>query len=347
MKKFNRTTKIVISLSIGLIFLCIWLYIIDVEDFLAHISEINAFYLIPSIVFYLLSYFFRSLRLRWLLLKSKINISNFEDNKWTNNREKINVSIFKNYTYVLAGNFINYLIPIRAGEVAKSVFYKKYHNIRYADSLPSIFIDKLLDTFAILLILLLLPFTDIALTSTIKILIFSLTLIFLVGLSILTIVSMSKGLMIKILQNLFFFLPQKHVERINRFIKLFVEGLAIFKHNKRIFIPCILLTFIATLSDGMFFFMMFRAFAVSMSFIKILFGYTLIFLSYILPHPPAQIGSNELIMLLIFTVGFSLNENLVSAVMSLSHLLTATVIFITGSLSLLYSGNKIIDLFKK
>ncbi|MCL2063976.1 MAG: flippase-like domain-containing protein [Candidatus Cloacimonetes bacterium] len=342
-------SKIIFGLLVGIVFVLIWLNIIDMREIIGYISEINIYFLIPATIFYLLSYFFRSLRLRKLLL-CRDNLSNQNNDVKSEDKnlcQKLSIPIFKNYTYVLAGNFINYLIPIRAGEIAKSVFYKKNHNIRYSDSLPSIFIDKLLDTFVIFLVLLLIPFTKIVFTPTLNILIILLIIVFLIGISILTLAALSQQIIIKTLKKIFFFLPLKYKTKIHNFFELFVKGLAIFKHHKTLFIPCVVLTFVATFSDSFFFYMMFIAFNVSVSFTQILFGYTLIFLSYILPHPPAQIGSNELLMVLIFSVGFGFSENLISAIMSLSHLLTAVVIFITGSLSLVYAGNKLMDIFNK
>ena len=77
-----------------------------------------------------------------------------------------------------------------------------------------------------------------------------------------------------------------------------------------------------------------------------MFGYTLIYLSYVLPHPPAQIGSNELIMVLIFSVGMGLNKEMVSAVMSFSHLITGILIVISGLISVSFAGFKLLDFLK-
>lgn len=328
MKRLKNTVKILLSLIIGFILIIFWLKIIDFKELMTYISNINVSFVFPAIFFYLLSYFFRSERLRKLL------------------SHKHHIPVFKNFTYILSGNFINYLIPIRAGEIAKGLFYKKNHQVKWAESLPSVFIDKIFDTFAIFVVLLLIPFTSVVFSPYLNILLILLIIVFCLSISVLVLASISEKFVVRFLQKTFFFLPDKYKQKVYSFIHLFVEGIAIFKHHKIMFIPCILLTFSATLSDSVFFFLMFRAFGVDINFAKILFGYTLIFLSYILPHPPAQIGSNELIMILIFAIGFGLDENLVSAVMSFSHLITAIVIFITGTLSLAYAGIRLIDIIK-
>lgn len=323
-------TQIITTLSVilGIILIYIWLMLIDTEKVVGIISDFNKLFLFPAIVLYLSSYFIRSLRLKKLL------------------SYQADIPVFRNYAYVLAGNFLNYLIPLRAGELAKSFFYKKNHNIGYSSSLPAIFIDKIFDTFVILVVLVMVPFMAIVFDRYIKLLILLLICVFVIGLIILYLSSKSAGFIKKTLQVFFFFIPHKYKARFDNFIHLFVEGIAIFKHHKNLFTPSLILTFTATLTDSLYFFLMFSAFGIEISFFKVMFGYTLIFLSYVLPHPPAQIGSNELIMVLIFSLGFGYGKNEVSAVMLMSHFVTAVVIFITGWLSLTYTGLKLIDIFK-
>ncbi len=336
--------KTIFSLIIGTLLIVLWTKFIDLNELFYYLKQVKLLPVIPSIVFYLLSYFFRSERLRVLL------------------SHKARIPVFKNYTYILSGNFINYLIPIRAGEVAKGYFYKKNHNIKWAESLPSIFIDKFFDTFAIFIVLVLIPFIGITLSLYLKILLIAMIIVFMIGFFILFVASvrgkrdLSKSgkcffsrlyFFIKKLSGIFLIaLPLRYKDKLNEFMRIFLEGIAIFRNHKNFFLPCLLLTLCSTLTDSLFFYLMFRAFSVDINFVYILFGYTLIFLSYILPHPPAQIGSNEIIMVLIFAIGFGLDENLVSAVMSFSHIITAVVIFITGSLSLTYAGIKLIDFLK-
>lgn len=77
-----------------------------------------------------------------------------------------------------------------------------------------------------------------------------------------------------------------------------------------------------------------------------LFGYTLIYLSYILPQPPAQIGSNEFFMVLIFSIGLGFDKEMVSAVMAFSHVITAVLITIVGFIAFSVIGINITQSFK-
>jgi uncharacterized protein (TIRG00374 family) len=333
MKIFTKYLKVIISLLIGIILVLIWLRLVDIGNIIEHVTQVNTTLLIPAIFFYLLSYFFRSLRLRQLVLTIATSASEL-----INRKEPL--TVFKNYTYVLEGNFINYLIPIRAGDVIKGFLYKKNHHIRLGNSLPAIFVDKIFDTFAIFVVVILLPFAHVNMTWEIKFWVGLLLLVFFVGVLVITVTTLSERFMVRVMQKFFSFLPLKYKEKMDVFINLFVAGITLCRKKKRVYPPCIILTFISTLSDGLFFYLMFMAFGVEITFVQVLFGYTIIFLSYILPHPPGQIGFPEILMVLIFTYGMGFDRDLASAVMVLSHLITGLIIFITGTLSIIYTGMK-------
>jgi uncharacterized protein (TIRG00374 family) len=98
------------------------------------------------------------------------------------------------------------------------------------------------------------------------------------------------------------------------------------RQNARTLAPLVGYTAFAVLLDALYFSCVFRAFSMDVPFVMVLFGYTLISLSYILPTPPAQIGHNEAVMVLIFAVGFGLGRDEVTAVMILAHLMTGLIV---------------------
>ena len=326
----NTVIKIMIGLAIGLLLFIYWIRIIDFDQVLYYISIMKINWLIPALFFYMLAYFIRSLRLYTLKPPELLNSPR-------------PLTIFKNYTYVVAGNMVNYIIPLRAGELIKAYFYKKNHDIRWSASLPSIVVDKIFDMFALFLVLILIPITGVAFRNEIQYLIIIIALIFFICIVMLVLATFKEQLVIKILSKLFYLLPKKHNEKLTDFVHNFVLGISICTHKKKVFMPCFIYTFLAVITDSLFFYAMFTAFGVEIKFISVLLGYTLINLSYILPQPPAQIGSSEIIMLFVFTYGFSLDKNLMSSIMFTSHALTMIVIFITGYLSLLYGGFKLKD----
>src|SRR5579864_7576290 len=71
------------------------------------------------------------------------------------------ISTFKAIQLFLVGIFLNFLLPIRGGEVAKSLMLKRIANIPVSKSLPTVAMDKALDLMPALFIMVIVPFLGI------------------------------------------------------------------------------------------------------------------------------------------------------------------------------------------
>lgn len=318
---------LLIGILIGLVFIAIWLYFVDFGEMVAYLKKVRILYLVMAAILYILSYYIRAFR--WKILLSP----------------QIKISSVKTFLIWMAGNFLNYVVPIRAGELAKSYFLKKTDKIEISRTLPSVFIDKMFDSIAIFLVLALIPFLNVNISKPLLILIALLVGIVVVGALILVFAAIAQEKIVKIIHRFFFFVPEKYEKKFLDLVALFISGVGVFKHHLNLLLPVVGLTFLAVLIDSIYFSCIFLAFQESVNYFLILFGYTLIYLSYILPQPPAQIGSNELIMVVIFSVGLGLNKEMVSAVMAFAHVLTGILITGIGLMAFSYTGVKIFDRF--
>jgi uncharacterized membrane protein YbhN (UPF0104 family) len=82
----------------------------------------------------------------------------------------------------------------------------------------------------------------------------------------------------------------------------------------------------------------FRAVGVNASAPTVLYGYTFFNLAFILPTPPGQVGSNEVIGLLIFSGLFGLSRQGVGAMFLFSHPWTAVLMVVSGLVCLSAMG---------
>ncbi|MCK4957691.1 MAG: flippase-like domain-containing protein, partial [Candidatus Cloacimonetes bacterium] len=247
----------------------------------------------------------------------------------------------------MTGLLVNYLIPIRAGEVAKSFILKVRRNIPISSSLPTVFIDKISDLFPIVLIMILIPLTSIKLNSTLYIIIGLLFVIFIFLIAFLFFAVNHHQKALKILNFFLKFIPAKLRDKTTTFFENFVNGMSVMKNRRQDNILVYLLTLCAVFSEAIYIFAVFKSFGAEISFAKILFGYTLMNLTYILPTPPAQLGSNQFMWVLIFSFALGVDKNLTSAAVTFSHLLTSIWIFLIGAISLISLKIKITDLFPK
>jgi len=133
-------------------------------------------------------------------------------------------------------------------------------------------------------------------------------------------------------------LPSRVGSKLISYMEIFIRGLNILEHHWTILFSAVLLTAVGVALDGTYFYLLFRAFSVNYPFVLVLFGYTLINLSYAIPQPPAQLGSNEWMMIIIFSIGFGLTKESASAIMVFAHVLTALIMSILGIFSFSLSG---------
>ncbi|MFO7896002.1 MAG: lysylphosphatidylglycerol synthase transmembrane domain-containing protein [Candidatus Cloacimonadales bacterium] len=327
MKK--NSINLLLGIFLGIIFLLLWFKMIDWQEFASFFQQFDLWAVVLFSAFYVLAYFLRSLR--WRLILQPI----------TNLQPHTSFFIF------MTGLMINYLIPIRAGELTKSFILKVRRDIPVSKSLPTVFIDKLSDLFPILLILLLIPLISVRLNQTLYIIIILLFAIFLLLLIFLIFAVHHQIAALRFLGIILKICPSKLRTKINLFFQNFVAGMSVMQGRFRHTLGLGLLTLAAVLCEAIYIYAVFQAFGAEISYSKILFGYTLMNLTYILPTPPAQVGSNQFMWVLIFSFALGVDKNLTAAAVTFSHLLTSIWIFLIGAISLANLKIKFSDLLPK
>lgn len=314
---------------LGLLFLSIWIKMVNWNEFIDFFQDFNLWYVVLFSGFYILAYVIRSIR--WQLILQPVE------------RIKYGESFF----IFMTGLLINYLIPVRAGELTKSFILKIRRDVPVAKSLPTIFIDKISDLFPIILIMILIPLISINLNHTLYIIIGLLFLVFLTLIAFLFFAVKHRAKAMKMLDLLLIIFPKKLRTKSRKFIETFIDGMGVMQDRPFDTIKVNLLTILAVLSEAVYIFAVFKAFGANISYQKILFGYTLMNLTYILPTPPAQVGSNQFMWVLIFSFALGVDKNLTAAAVTFSHLLTSIWIFLIGAISIFALNIKFSDLLPK
>ena len=314
---------------IGIILIALWLHYIPLAELKVYFRSISKIHVLYASVCYLSAYFVRSVR--WNILLS----------------HTIKIPLHRTWLYAMGGNLLNYMIPIRAGELVKSWFVKRNHNQSIVQTLPSVFIDKTFDTLAVVSVVILIPVLAIRVSMGLMVLLILLSLVFVISLGTILLAAWQKERVVEILCFPLKLFPARFAERAREKLSLFVDGLNLFEHHPGKLILAILLTGLGIILDGSYFYLLFVAFGVDFSFFLVLFGYTLINLSYALPQPPAQLGSNEWMMIIVFSLGFNLTKTSASAIMAFAHVLTAILMLIVGSIAYGISGYEVIRMIFK
>jgi uncharacterized protein (TIRG00374 family) len=327
--KRKQILSLLIGSIIGIAMLAAWLHYNPLHEFKAHFATLNYRWVLLSSLAYLGAYFLRSWR--WNLLLP-----------FDQTTPNVKPGLFRTWLYAMGGNLVNYLIPLRVGDVVRAWFIKRNHGIPIMKVLPSVFIDKAFDTIAILFIIILLPFLAIDVSKAMIVLLSLLSLVFLLTLLLLLSAAWHKELVARVLKKLFCLVPVRFRAKIDTAIDMFVNELNVFEHHPIQLIFATVLTAGGIALDGAYFYLLFVAFGIPFSFPIALFGYTLINLSYALPQPPIQLGSNEWMMIIVFSIGFGLTKSAASAIMAFAHILTFCLMGLWGSIAFALSGREVI-----
>ncbi len=256
------------------------------------------------------------------------------------------VSTFKTVKLYLVGIFLNFLLPIRVGEVAKPLMLKRIAGIPISQSLPTVVMDKALDLVPALSIMAIVPF--LGLQMDIKLwLVLGLAGGLLIGLIFFVALAAWKrtsaiGLLYKV-KGVF---PKSIGSKIEGFAIDFINALLLGLSRPKIFMAAVLLTGVAVLFDALFAMLVFWAIGFPIPFGTAIFGYTVYNMFYILPNPPAQVGSNEAVGLLVFTGLLHLPADKVAAMFVFSHVWLALIMSTTGMACLTALGLTISSVMK-
>jgi len=236
------------------------------------------------------------------------------------------VSVLKAIQIYWVGIFINVLLPVQGGEVVKSLLLKRVTGVPVSRSLPTVAMDKSLDLLPALVILAIVPFIPgihmsptlwliLALVSSILI-----GVVFVVGLT-----AWNRAAATAFMGRIVRLIPGKIGKKIEGFAMGFVDSLLAGASRPKTFLPAVLLTCAALTCDGLFAMFAFWTVGVYMNFGQAIFGYTIFNMFTILPTPPGQVGSNEIIGTLVFGGLLGFNKAGVLAMFVFSHPLTALI----------------------
>jgi uncharacterized protein (TIRG00374 family) len=152
--------------------------------------------------------------------------------------------------------------------------------------------------------------------------------------------------MIGLLKRLTEFLPGALGTKVQHFAIGFVDSLLLSAKNPRILFLSVLLTMLAVVCDGAYNFFGFWTIGYPITFGSAVFGYMVFNMFYILPNPPGQVGSNEIVGLLIFTGILHVPPDRVTAMIVLFHLWSGILMCAMGMISLSSLGVKFSSMVK-
>lgn len=300
-------------------------------------------------------YFFDWQTTKALLLKTKITmivlfIAAFYTGvlirfvKWTFLiRMDSNVPWKNGYHTIMIANMVNYLSPLRFGELLKLYLINRLSATRYVTSLSATLTDRVSQLTAILAFVCLTPFAGYRFSQwSSKFAVF--LVIFVTGLIIVFIIGPRTLTWIEYSMTAVFRYFGVSVSRIHRFfngrmVSFFretLEKINISSFKRRHLILIFVFSLATILTDGLAYYFLLKGFNIQITWLQGALAGCFMCLTFILPTPPGQIGTAEMYPVLIFSYGLGHPNAVISSAALLMHLLILFILVILGLLSLFF-----------
>jgi uncharacterized protein (TIRG00374 family) len=320
----ERARGVAVRLTVGVLtaaaFVVAFLMLVNVGAVYHRLAHLKIGFALMCGAAFVSAYVVRAVRWRWLLRPCEVSVSRA-------------IVIYQ------VATFLNWLLPIRGGELAKSLLLRRTNGIAVSRSLATVTMDKTMDLLPAVVLLALIPFVRLRLSRPLWLLLISALVVVVTASSLLALAAWRRNramaLLVRLLSVL---LPARLRSRVEPFIGHFVDTLVALIRRPRVLLVAAGFTAIAVGLDALFCLLAFRAVAATVSIPVVIYGYTFYNLAFILPTPPGQIGSNELVGLLIFSGMFGLGRSEVGAMFVFSHPWTAALMTASGLFCLSLMG---------
>jgi uncharacterized protein (TIRG00374 family) len=308
------------GLCAGALLLVTFMRLTDVNAVVARLERIGIGYALLCGVPFLAAYVVRALRWRLFLAPYGVGVARA-------------IGIYQ------VATFVNWLLPIRGGEFVKCLLLRRSNGIPVSRSLATVGMDKAMDLLPAVVLVALLPFVGLHLARALWVLLLSsLAAVFFVAV-VLGLGAwrphVAESVLTRPLSKL---LPQTARHRVGPFVAQFIETFLTLVRQPRLMAIATAYTAVAVILDAVFCLLAFKAVGVPISLPVVLYGYTFFNLAFILPTPPGQVGSNELVGLLLFSGVFGLEKSGVGAMFLFSHPWTGLLMTVSGLVCLSAMG---------
>jgi len=236
--------------------------------------------------------------------------------------------------------FLNFLLPVQGGELGKCLILKQLKGVLVSRSLPTVAMDKSLDLLPALCILATVAFIPSLHMNALLWMVLGIVSGLLIGvLFTVTLMAWNPAVATLFVHRTLRVLPKALGFKLEAFALGFLQSLLEGASQPKTFLLALVLTGLAISCDGLFAWFAFQAVGIStMTIGEALFGYTTVTLFSVLPNPPGQVGSNELVDVMVFSGLLNFPKTNVLAMPVLFHPLTALLMVSMGLFSLASLG---------
>jgi uncharacterized protein (TIRG00374 family) len=312
----RRAGLLIVQTLLGLVLLVAWLWIVDLDEVFNTLSRTRIPPILLATALYVSSWLIRALR--WDIILQPI----------------ARVPTLDLWLISTASSLVNFIIPLRTGELARSLLLKQRYKISVSNSLPTVAIDRSFDLLAILILGAIGAVSGLRLESRLSIVFMAGSILFLVFAVFVSLVIIFGERMLSIADRLLSRRMDASLRSsIMGIIKGFVSGFVVVGRNPRGLIPMLILSLLSAALDSAAFYCLLISLGEIAQVTVVITGYALFTLTFLVPGAPGYIGSMEAFGSLIFgAVG--LGKELSASVVLLYHALNTIMLGALGGVAM-------------
>jgi hypothetical protein len=318
---FNRRAGLLIAQTLlGLALLVAWVLLVDLDEVGRTLSQARWIFVLLAAGIGLSSSLIRSQRWRLVL------------------RPIANVPLLDLFLIIMASSLVNFVIPLRTGEIARSLLLKQRHRVKMSASLPTIAVDRSFDLLAVLVVGTIGALSGIRLAGRLSTVLLAGGLLLLVFVVFVILAILSGDRLLSLADRL---LPKRLTFHLRDRILGIFEGLlagftAVGRQPKGL-VQMIALSLLSTVLDGTLFYCLFLSLGADVPYAIVLTGYALFALTFLVPGAPGYVGSMEAFGSLVFSALGVAVEFAASAVI-LFHAWNVLMLGVVGGLAMWILG---------
>lgn len=306
--------KIAFNTILGIVLILIWSRFVDLGQILKILKTTDPRFIVSFIFFFGLAGSLRGIRFRFLLGRYHLPVKDV-------------------IMLTFLAQFLSFMIPLRIGELSKSVYLTSQFNLPLGKAIVWVFIDRFLDFLMIILTIAVL-FQLIPTVLPAKFLPILLIVLGAFGLTFLTAITNDKLLKktTVFLSHLLIFSPIK--KWFVTFTHTIIDGFEVLRRDVKELIGLLVFTLLILVVDGLIWWSAFAALGTNLGIFKSMLGNGLSALTFLIPSAPGYVGSAEASGLAVFGGVLRLDANLASAATVLMHIITTVSLMVFGVTSL-------------
>jgi uncharacterized protein (TIRG00374 family) len=308
--------RVAAGLAAGTALLLVFFRLVDLSTVYHRLAHLSAPFVALSGTAFLGAYAIRAIRWRRLLRPYRVRVA-------------------RAITIYQVATFLNWLLPVQAGELAKSMLLQRSDRVPVSRSLATVSMDKTMDLLPAVAILALVPVAGLRLSGVLwLVLLLVLGALGAVAAVLAFALCRRERTLALLTRPLASSLGGRAREHARPSVVNFVDTLLALLRQPRVLLVATAYTAAAAGLDALSCLFAFRAVGMSVAIPAVLFGCTFLNLTFILPTPPAHVGFTEVMGLLIFSGLLGVNRSAVAAMTLFSHSFDGLMLTCTGLLGL-------------